>query len=72
MTTHITIKSTRATAAHTVPTVISNIPEACCEETGSSTELGLALGTEELRHVESGTNSPEPSISVQAKGVIVM
>ena len=65
MTAPIATKCKTATAAHTEPTVMANTAEFCCEDT-----VRLGLGTVELR--QDGSNSPEPSILVQAKrmGVI--
>ena len=76
MTTLITTRSITATVAHTEPTVMANSLEFCHEESGDTVRLGLGWaersGTVELRQDGSGTNSPEPSIVVQAKGVGVM
>ena len=71
------MKSKTATATHIGPTVMASTPEFCCEESGDTVRLGLGWaewsGTVELRQDGSGTNSLEPSISVQlAKGMEVM
>ena len=70
MTAPIINKSTTVTAAHTEPTVMAKLPEFCCEESVDTVRPGL--GTVELRQNGSGANSPELSISVQAKGMRVM
>ena len=71
MTTLITTRSRTANAAHTEPTVMAKVPNFCCEPSVDATKLGLGWSTVELRQTGSGTNSPEPSISVQAMGMRV-
>ena len=66
-------QSRTETAAHTEPIVMAKPPEFCCEESGDTVRLGLGWAERvELRQDGSGTNSPEPSISVQAIGMRVM
>ena len=72
MTTPLTTTSRTATAAHTEPTVMGKLSDV----SGDTIKVGLgwdeASGTVELRQDGSGTNSPEPSTSVQAKGMRVI
>ena len=77
----VPIKSKTVTAAHTEPNVIAKfpkikLPEVCCEGSVDTVKLGLGWaersGTVELRQDGSGTNAPEPSTVVQAKGIGVI
>lgn len=67
------MKNKVATAAHTEPNMMAKLFEVCCEGSEDIVKLGLGWaersGIVELRQDRSGTNSPESSTLVQAKGV---